>query len=77
MVDVSESDILFDDPKTKSKKRPTRQQKAGESNRPGASGKTKGEKNAVDNNIKQNPKVQSVFQWMEKTVEISWQNRRR
>ena len=44
MVDGSESDILFDDPKTKSKKRPTRQQKAEESNRPGASGKTKGER---------------------------------
>ena len=34
MVDGSESDILFDDPKIKSKKRPTRRQKAGEKQPP-------------------------------------------
>jgi len=46
-------------------------------NRLGASGKTKRRKNEIDNDIKQNSNMQSVFQRMEKTVEISWQNRGR
>jgi len=38
---------------------------------PAHPGKQKGERNAVNNNIKQNPNVQTMFQRMEKIIETS------